>query len=77
MVIGRTEDSGDERAVLYVQIRGESDLARRNVVRDELRSVIPRTLMPREIVFVTRWPATTNGKIDRRALERGLEGNDQ
>lgn len=77
VVIGRTEDCGDERAVLYVQIRGESDLTCRNRVRDELRSVIPRTLMPREIVFVTRWPATANGKIDRRALEQRVEGDEQ
>ncbi len=71
VVVGRTEDSGDERAVIFVQLAGESALERRNAVRDALRATIPRTLMPREITFVTDWPATGNGKIDRAALARG------
>lgn len=76
VVIGRIENGGDERAVLYVQVSGESDLAYRNRVREALRNIIPRSLLPREIVFVTQWPATANGKIDRRALQHGVEGTE-
>ena len=71
VVVGRTEDSGDERAVIFVQLAGESDLERRNAARAALRTTIPRTLMPREITFVSDWPTTGNGKIDRAALARG------
>lgn len=74
VVVGRTESTGDERAVLFMQLQGSNDKAQQAQVREQLRQVIPATLMPRELVFVTEWPATANGKIDRKALEQAQTG---
>lgn len=67
-LVGRQEENGDESAVLYVQVAGEETPEARQSVRAALKEALPRSLQPREVVFVTQWPATPNGKIDRRRL---------
>jgi acyl-CoA synthetase (AMP-forming)/AMP-acid ligase II len=69
-VVGRQEADGDESAVLFAQVRAEMPAGDRKRLLQQLKDAIPRTLMPREVRFVQDWPATPNGKIDARALER-------
>ena len=73
-VIGRQEESGDESAVLFVQVAtGMTKEERKRLITD-IRQAISRTISPREIHFIEEWPATSNGKIDVRAL--GVLAND-
>lgn len=67
-IVGRQEASGDESAVLFVQLMAGSHKSARKRVAMKLRCTLPRSLMPREIRFVDDWPTTPNGKIDVRAL---------
>jgi long-chain acyl-CoA synthetase len=67
-VVGRMEESGDESAVLFVQAFGAIAGPQQKKIVAELKQMIHRTLMPREIRFIDEWPATANGKIDQRAL---------
>ncbi|MBV8753542.1 MAG: acyl--CoA ligase [Hyphomicrobiales bacterium] len=67
-VVGRTEDNGDESAVLFLQLAGPATRARQKQVTGELKQTIHKTLMPRVVRFVEEWPATPNGKIDANAL---------
>ncbi|WP_321818268.1 MULTISPECIES: class I adenylate-forming enzyme family protein [unclassified Paraburkholderia] len=67
-VVGRTEHDGDESAILYAQIDVQMDKAGQKAIVAQLKAAIPRTLMPREVRFVTEWPSTPNGKIDAARL---------
>jgi long-chain acyl-CoA synthetase len=68
VLVARQEDSGDEAAVLFLQPVAEDSALLRQAIRAELKALLPRSMQPREIVFVSQWPATANGKIDRKAL---------
>jgi long-chain acyl-CoA synthetase len=67
-VVGRMEESGDESAVLFVQALAAITGPQQKKIVAELKQMIHRTLMPREIRFIDEWPATANGKIDQHAL---------
>jgi long-chain acyl-CoA synthetase len=67
-VVGRMEESGDESVVLFVQALAAVAGPQQKKIAAELKQMIHKTLMPREIHFIDEWPATANGKIDQRAL---------
>ncbi|MGP8431869.1 class I adenylate-forming enzyme family protein [Paraburkholderia fungorum] len=67
-VVARAEESGDESAVLFLQAGNELSAPRKKQIVAELKQMIHKTLMPREVQFVEEWPATPNGKIDQRVL---------
>ena len=67
-VVSRQESNGDESAVLFAQIDPAMDREGRKRLLEQLKQLIPRTLMPREVRFLEDWPATPNGKIDAKAL---------
>ena len=68
VLVARQEDSGDEAAVLFLQPVAEDSALLRQAIRAELKAHLPRSMQPRDIIFVSQWPATANGKIDRKAL---------
>lgn len=70
VLVGREEASGDEAAVLFVQPAGADTAEVRKSIRAALKTALPRSLAPREVIFVTDWPATANGKIDRNQLTK-------
>jgi amino acid adenylation domain-containing protein len=66
-VLARGEAKGeDRRLVAYVVLEG-SDTAS---LRQALRSSLPSHMVPGAYVVLPALPLTTNGKVDRRALER-------
>jgi long-chain acyl-CoA synthetase len=67
-VVGRMEESGDESVVLFVQALAAVAGPQQKKIAAELKQMIHKTLMPREIHFIDEWPATANGKIDQREL---------
>lgn len=40
-------------------------------LRTDLKAVIPEYMLPKKVVFHESFPLNTNGKIDRKAVERG------
>lgn len=74
-VVARQEANGDESAVMFIQPAEGADAAARKRLLAQVKSSIPRTLLPREFRIVDEWPATPNGKIDTRALERLVAAN--
>ncbi len=40
-------------------------------LRSDLKAVIPEYMLPKKVVFHESFPLNTNGKIDRKAVERG------
>jgi acyl-CoA synthetase (AMP-forming)/AMP-acid ligase II len=67
-VVARQEANGDESAVLFAQVDPAMTREQRKHLLEQIKQVIPRTLMPRDVRFVHDWPATPNGKIDAAAL---------
>ena len=67
-VVGRNEENGDESAILFVQLPHSPDKETKKKIIADLKVMIHKTLMPREVHFIDEWPATPNGKIDAKAL---------
>ncbi|HEV2846484.1 MAG TPA: amino acid adenylation domain-containing protein, partial [Thermoanaerobaculia bacterium] len=59
--------AGDKRLVAYVVLEPGVDLADADLV-EPLRRRLTDAMVPRAFVRLDRLPATTNGKVDRRAL---------
>ncbi len=58
---------GDRRLVAYVVLEPGVELSDRDLV-ESLRRRLTDAMVPRAFVRLDRLPATTNGKVDRRAL---------
>jgi acyl-CoA synthetase (AMP-forming)/AMP-acid ligase II len=67
-VVARQETNGDESAVLFAQVDPAMTREQRKRLVEQVKELIPRTIMPREVRFVVEWPATPNGKIDAKQL---------
>jgi amino acid adenylation domain-containing protein len=67
VVIAREDRPGDKRLVAYVIPKpGASRSA--SSLRDVLSGKMPSYMVPASFVFLDRFPLTSNGKIDRKAL---------
>ena len=67
VVIAREDRPGDKRLVAYV-IPKPSASPSASLLRDVLSAKMPSYMLPANFVFVDRFPLTSNGKIDRKAL---------
>jgi amino acid adenylation domain-containing protein len=67
VVIAREDRPGDRRLVAYVIAKpGASPSA--SLLREVLSGKMPSYMVPANFVFLDRFPLTSNGKIDRKAL---------
>jgi amino acid adenylation domain-containing protein len=67
VVIAREDRPGDKRLVAYVISKpGASPSA--SLLREVLSGKMPPYMVPANFVFLDRFPLTSNGKIDRKAL---------
>ncbi len=67
VLLVRADPSGDKRLIAYVQQRLENQTDSESL-RRYLMHKLPNYMVPRQIVLIERWPLSSNGKIDRRAL---------
>jgi D-alanine--poly(phosphoribitol) ligase subunit 1 len=49
-----------------------SDFETSRGLKHKLRERLPDYMIPRKFIFLTRFPMTTNGKVDRRKLAESL-----
>ena len=56
-------------AAYIVQNNDDTSYARRKFIRDELRKKLPSYMVPKKINFMSEFPMTLNGKIDRKRLK--------
>ncbi|MFF5805129.1 amino acid adenylation domain-containing protein [Streptomyces sp. NPDC012746] len=64
--------SGEDRLVAYVLPDGPPPAA--EALRAHAAAALPDYMVPSAVGFVTRWPATANGKLDREALPWPVTG---
>ena len=70
-MLAREDAPGDKRLVAYVIPRapsGAEAAISSNELRAHLHAVLPDYMVPSAFVVLQRFPLTTNGKLDRRAL---------
>lgn len=65
VVVGGTDDGGDEIAELFVQLRTGCDM---KALQSWIDTHLDRAVRPRRTHVVDAWPLTPNGKVDRAAL---------
>ncbi|MBV9108331.1 MAG: amino acid adenylation domain-containing protein, partial [Gemmatimonadetes bacterium] len=63
----RPSPSGDGRLIAYVTPKGDG-LPDGTALRDALRRSLPEHMVPAEVVALSAFPLTVNGKVDRAAL---------
>lgn len=68
VVVGRTEASGDEAAVMFVELSKGADALDSREIKALLQTVLPASLMPRVVATVDEWPSTPNGKVCQKTL---------
>jgi amino acid adenylation domain-containing protein len=67
VVVAREDRTGDKRLVAYVIPKpGAGPSA--SSLREVLSATMPSYMVPANFVFLNRFPLTSNGKIDRKAL---------
>jgi amino acid adenylation domain-containing protein len=64
VVLAREDRPGDRRLVAYVIASEETEAG----LRAALRARVPEYMVPSSFVFLSEFPLTPNGKVDRRAL---------
>lgn len=57
-----------ERLVSYCLLDAKAQKPDVDSVKSHLRQHLPDFMVPASVVFLTQWPLTPNGKIDRKAL---------
>ena len=67
MVVAREDRPGDKRLVAYLLGKSERS-ASPGALRDFLTRGLPEYMVPRDFVWLERYPLTPTGKIDRGAL---------
>ncbi|MCB8946156.1 MAG: amino acid adenylation domain-containing protein [Ardenticatenaceae bacterium] len=67
VVTAREDGSGGKRLVAYL-IAGEVGEIATNEIRAYLSEILPPYMVPSQIVWVSEYPLTPNGKVNRRAL---------
>ncbi|MEQ5870016.1 acyl--CoA ligase [Sagittula sp. NFXS13] len=67
-VVGRTEDNGDESAVMFVELSPAGAGLDARALKARLKAHLPASLMPRVVSIVDVWPATPNGKVCQKTL---------
>ncbi|MGW3550388.1 amino acid adenylation domain-containing protein [Streptomyces griseoincarnatus] len=72
VVLLRKGSGGEDRLVAYVLPDGEPPAA--EDVRAHVAAALPDYMVPGVVGFVTEWPATANGKLDRDALPWPVHG---
>lgn len=63
--------------IAYVSLKNrtfESDFKATQAIKEELRETMMPYMMPQRFVYVDRLPLTQNGKVDRKALIREVNG---
>jgi amino acid adenylation domain-containing protein len=68
VVVAREDVPGERQLVAYLIAEGYGTGPDVEVLRANLRGVLPEYMVPRAFVVLERFPLTTNGKLDRRAL---------
>jgi len=68
IVVGRTEPSGDETAVMFVELAKAGDGLDIRAIKTLLKAKLPASLMPRVVSIIADWPATPNGKVCQKTL---------
>ncbi|WP_341325221.1 amino acid adenylation domain-containing protein [Methylotuvimicrobium sp. KM2] len=73
-IVSTWEDSpGIKRLVAYiVPVSVEPD---QEALRAHVRNALPDYMVPSAFVFLTKWPLTANGKLDRKALPKPDPGS--
>ena len=67
VVVVREDQPGDKRLVAYL-IAGPEREPDAELLRRELEDRLPEYMVPSRFVFVEKFPMTTSGKVDRKAL---------
>ncbi|MDP4983118.1 non-ribosomal peptide synthetase [Pseudoalteromonas tunicata] len=75
LVIARKLPDGAQQLVAYIQpcltcetVTNSDQNTLLSAIKDALSATIPSYMMPSQYVFLTQWPLTPNGKIDKNAL---------
>ena len=68
VVVARQDAPGEKRLVAYVVPRQIEIAPSAEALRAELLSVLPEYMIPSAFVMLERFPLTSGGKVDRRAL---------
>ncbi|TMP30779.1 non-ribosomal peptide synthetase [Pseudoalteromonas rubra] len=69
LVMALTDEHGSQRLVAYVKPLGEYDeQALTTAIRAQLSEALAEYMVPDSFIYVSQWPQTPNGKIDRKAL---------
>jgi acyl-coenzyme A synthetase/AMP-(fatty) acid ligase len=68
LVLKETFGSGDQLLVAHVQIQEGRELSAKQM-QAHLATVLPKYMIPDQIVFHSQLPITSNGKLDRRAVQ--------
>ena len=68
VVLARVRPTGEVALVAYVVCRAGT--VGEQALREHARGRLPHFLRPAEIVLLTEWPLSPNGKIDRAALAK-------
>ena len=66
-VVVREDNPGEKRLVSYVTVKPGVRLEATDL-REYLRAKLPEYMVPSSFVFLDRFPLTSNGKVDRKAL---------
>ncbi|CAH1202644.1 Tyrocidine synthase 2 [Paenibacillus plantiphilus] len=66
LVLARRDEGGEAYLSAYYTAQGELDAA---LLREHLSSLLPAFMLPAHLIRMDEMPLTSNGKIDRRALE--------
>ncbi|ATC96708.1 hypothetical protein PTUN_b0294 [Pseudoalteromonas tunicata] len=70
LVVAQADKAGNQRLIAYAKTV-QADASKEDVIaslKAELAAVLPEYMVPANVILVSEWPLTPNGKIDRRGL---------
>ena len=73
IVLAREDRPGDKRLIAYLTVKDQdpskdSDAPQIDLLRQQLKSVLPEYMLPSAYIILDSLPLTPNGKLDRKAL---------